>query len=221
MTAGLMGVYDTRTSNTEVVMNEKQMQFDWNFGLRWMVAYGLGILLLGMLAFASVWSLGEIVENNFGETATFVVVGTLFGALIGLGASGGTALLLRSKGISAVRWIAYSVIGGALGGMIGFGIALGLLDAETLPEVFSGLVVGVSLGLPIGIGQWLLLRQQSDGANAWPIISTLALVLALMIGMPLGGEGREWLSLGTIGLAAGAISGLGMMWLLRQQPALA
>jgi hypothetical protein len=202
-------------------MNEKQMQFDWNFGLRWMVAYGLGILLLGMLAFASVWSLGEIVENNFGETATFVVVGALFGALIGLGASGGTALLLRRRGISAARWIAYSVIGGALGGMIGFGVALGLFDAEAMPEVAAGLVVGVSLGLPIGTGQWLVLRRFGDGTNTWPVISTFTLVLALMAGLPLGGEGREWLALGMTGLLAGAISGLGMMWLLRRQPALA
>jgi len=199
-------------------MNEK---FDWTFGLQWVAACSLGIVLLGMLAFASIWSVGEVVEKALGETAAFIAVGTLFGALFGLGASGGTGLLLRKKGISAARWIAYSVIGGALGGMIGFGVTLSLLDAEALPEVVTGLVVGVSLGLPMGIGQWLVLRQVGDGANAWPVISTITYVLALMIGLPLGGEGREWLSLGVIGLLAGAISGLGMMWLLRKQPALA
>jgi hypothetical protein len=202
-------------------MNEKQMQLDWAFGLQWIVAYGLGIVLLGMLAFASVWSVGEVVENNFGETATFIVVGALFGALIGLGASGGTSLLIRSKGFSASRWIAYSVTGGALGGMLGFGIALGLLAAETMPEVLTGLIAGASLGLSIGIGQWAILRQAGGGANAWPAISTITFVLAFMVGLPLGGEGREWLSLGVVGLLAGAISGLGMMWLSRRQTALA
>ncbi len=165
--------------------------------------------------------MGEIVENAFGETAMSIVVGGLFGALIGLGASGGTGLLLQGKGVNAARWISYSVIGSSLGGMIGFGIALGLFDAETMPEIVTGLVIGVSLGLPMGIGQWLALRQVGNGAGAWPVISTIAFVLALMVGVPLGGEGRDWLSLGVTGLLAGAISGLGMMWLLRRQPALA
>ena len=202
-------------------MSEKQMQLDWAFGLQWIVAYGLGIALLGMLAFASIWTVGEVIEENLGETATFVAVGALFGALIALGASGGTGLLLRSKGLSAASWIAYSVIGGALGGMLGFGVALTLFDAETMPEALTGLVIGVSLGLAIGIGQWLTLRRLGNRANLWPLISTLALVFALMVGLPLGGEGRKWLSLGVIGLLAGTISGLGMMWLTRRQTALA
>jgi hypothetical protein len=202
-------------------MNEKQMQFDWTFGLQWMAAYGLGIMLLGMLAFASIWTVGEVIENSLGETAAIVVIGTIFGALMGLGTSGGTSFLLRSKGVNAARWIGYSIISGALGGMIGFGAALTLLDAETMPEVVAGLVIGVSMGLPIGTSQWLILRRAGDGASAWPVISTITFVVALMIGLPLGGEDRGWLSLGVIGLLAGAISGLGMMWLLRKQTALA
>ncbi len=202
-------------------MNEKEMQFDWMFGLQWMAAYGIGILLLAMLAFPSIWSVSEVMEGALSETAMFVVMGGLFGALLGLGASGGTSLLLRSKGVSAARWIAYSVLGGTLGGMLGFGVALSLLDAETMPEVVTGLVVGLSLGLPIGTGQWLALRQAGIGANAWPAISTITFVLALMVGLPLGGEGREWVSLAVVGLLAGAVSGLGMMWLNRQQTALA
>jgi hypothetical protein len=177
MTAGHLGLYDVQELSD--IMNEKQMQVDWSFGLQWMIANGIGIMLLGMLAFASIWNVGEIVEDNFGETATFVVVGALFGALMGLGASGGTSLLVRSKRVNAARWIAYSMVGGALGGTLGFGVALGLLDPETLPEVLVGLVIGISLGLPIGIGQWLILRQAGNGANAWPVISTIALVLAL------------------------------------------
>lgn len=201
-------------------MNGKQMQFDWSFGLQWAVAYGLGIVLLGMLAFTSMWSLFESLEIALGETATFVVVGAFFGALIALGASGGTSMLIRSKGFPAAHWIIYSLIGGTLGGMLGFGVVLSLFDAETMPEILTGLAMGISLGLPIGIGQWLVLRQAESDVNAWPLISTITFVLALTAGLPLGGEGREWLSLAVTGLLAGAISGLGMMWMLRRQPAL-
>jgi hypothetical protein len=214
-------VVTTNLFSRENIMNEKQMQLDWAFGLQWIGAYGLGIALLGMLAFASVWTVGEVVENALGETAAIAVVGTLFGALFALGTSGGTSLLLRSKGVSMARWIAYSVLGGTLGGLLGFGVTLSLLDPEMLSEVLTGLVIGLSLGLPIGMGQWLALRQLVNGASMWPLISTIALVLALMVGIPLGGEGREWLSLAVIGLLAGTISSLGMMWLSRQQTALA
>jgi hypothetical protein len=202
-------------------MNEKQMQFDWTFGLQWLAACGLGIALAGMLAFASVWSVGEIVENAFGETAALIAAGAIFGTLFTLGASAGTGLVIRRKGINTARWIAYSVIGGAIGGMLGFTFALTLFDATTMPEVWTGLLLGISLGLPMGIDQWLLLRQAGENTNVWPVITSLAFVLAMMIGVPLGGEGREWLSLGTVGLLFGAISGLGMMWLLRKQTALA
>jgi hypothetical protein len=43
----------------------------------------------------------------------------------------------------------------------------------------------------------------------------------MTIGLPLGGEGREWLSLGVIGLLIGAITGLGMVWSLRCQATVA
>ena len=75
--------------------------------------------------------------------------------------------------------------------------------------------------LPLGIGQWLVLRQRNLLAGEWVLISSLAFVVGMVIGLPLGGEGREWLSLGVIGLLVGAITGLGMVWSLRRQAALA
>ena len=53
-------------------------------------------------------------------------------------------------------------------------------------------------------------------APGWPLIGSVAYLLALFVGIPLGGGGREWLSLGTVGLLLGAVTGIGMMWTLRQ-----
>jgi hypothetical protein len=201
-------------NHTEDIMNEKQVHFDWTFGLQWLAACGLGIMLLGMLAFASIWSVGEIVENAFGETAMSVVVGGLFGALFGLGASGGTGLLLRSKGVNAARWISYSVIGSTLGGITGFGVALNLLDAETMPDVMIALVMGISLGLLMGIGQWLALRQVGNGATAWPLISTRPPSRKRRAGMAVvgrhrpAGRGDQWIG---NDVAAAQAAGVGLM----------
>jgi hypothetical protein len=85
----------------------------------------------------------------------------------------------------------------------------------------GGIFIGLSLGPPLGIGQWLALRKGGVSADVWPLITAAAFVLALVIGFPLGGEGREWLALVVIGLVLGGLTGLSMMWLLRRPKALA
>jgi hypothetical protein len=39
----------------------------------------------------------------------------------------------------------------------------------------------------------------------------------MMVGLPIGGENREWLSMAVIGLLVGAITALGMVWVLRRK----
>jgi hypothetical protein len=198
-------------------MDEKQAQFDWGFGLLWVVLCAIGVAIGGMLAFTSMWSVGEAVSDAAGDVAGGLVAGGLFGAFVALGANVGPGLLLQRKGISAFRWISHSIVAGAVGTAVGLAVALGLL--ETLPDLAGPIFIGLTLGLPVGLGQWRLLRRQGLAANEWPLISTAAFLLAFLVGFPLGGEGREWLSIGAISLLLGTTTGLGMMWLLRRQTA--
>ncbi len=201
-------------------MNEKQL--DWSFGIQYFIACVLGVTVLGMAAFFTMWSVGEVVEEVAGETAALVVAGALFGALFALGASIGTGLILRGRGVDAAKWIAYSAIGGVIGGALGFGLVITLVDMESAPESLAGLLMGIIVGLSLGIGQWLALRQAGVPANAWPLVNIAAFILAFSIGFTLGGEGREWIAMSATGLIAGAVTALGAVWLLgRQQTAVA
>ncbi len=202
-------------------MNEKQTEFDWGFGLLWLVVVAIGMAAAGMLAFIFVWSVGEIVEDALGETVAIFITGGVFGAIFALGGSVGSGYLLRKDHINAGRWIVTSVVAGAIGMALAFTLVFVVSDLESIPEVVAGLMMGISLGLPIGIGQWSIFHRQGIVANEWILISTLAYLLALTVGFSLGGEGREWLSLGAMGLLVGAVSGLGIVWLRRQQAAVA
>ena len=69
--------------------------------------------------------------------------------------------------------------------------------------------------MPVGLAQRRLLEPYLDRATLWLPICLVAIVAGFTIGLPLGGEGREWLSIGTTSLVTALISGAGLMWLSR------
>jgi predicted MFS family arabinose efflux permease len=141
-------------------------------------------------------------------------MGLLFGTLFALGAAIGPGMLLRGKGIDVTKWIAYSAVAGAIGAASGFVLFFTFLDPDTVPEILTSLILGLFIGLPMGIAQWLVLRKGGEGTTIWPVIVTTAFVAGFTIGIPLGEDGQEWISLSAIGLFAGAITALGAVWLL-------
>ena len=202
-------------------MNETQTEFDWGFGLLWLVVVAIGMAAAAMLAFPLVWGVGDIAEDALGPTVGMFITGGFFGAIVALGGSVGPGLLLRRDRINAGRWIGTTVVAGAIGMAVAFTLAFAVSNLESIPEVVAGLMMGISLGLPIGIAQWSVFRQQGIVANEWILISTLAYLLALGVGFPLGGENTAWLALSVMSLVVGAISGLGIVWLRRRQAAVA
>jgi hypothetical protein len=202
-----------------MIMNNQITHFDWNFGLRWLLASAVGLLLGGMLAIFLLWGVAGAVEGLLGETAAFIVGGGLFGAVIALGASLGPGQLLQRHGLSAGRWIAASVIAGALGMAVTMAVVFSLMDMEAISQIVAGAVMGAVLGLSLGVGQWLVLARNDIAATEWPLVSVVAFVVGMMVGLPLGGENREWLSMAVIGLLVGAITALGMVWVLRREAA--
>ena len=199
-------------------MNEKQTHLDWGFGLKWVVSCALGTAVFGMLAYLSMWTIGEAVGNMSSELLGTMVAGLLFGAFFALGGTLGPGWLLQSKGISAKRWIGHSMVITAV--VMSGGIALMSTLFELVPEPVSALYIGLVLGLPMGLVQWRLLKQKDIPATLWPLINVAGYLFAAAIIVFLSGEGREWMII-LMGLLVGAVTGLGMMWLMRRETAVA
>ncbi len=199
-------------------MNERQTQLDWRFGWQWVVSCAIGTVVFGMMAYGSMWWAGEAVAEASNELLGVMVAGILFGAFFSLGGTLGPGLLLRSKGVSAWRWIGYSVLVTAV--VMSGGVALMSNVFEQVPQIVSALFLGLTLGLPMGLVQWHLLKQQGLSATLWPLINVTGYLLAAAIIVFLSGEGREWM-IGMMGLFVGSVTGLGMMWLLRRETAVA
>lgn len=192
-----------------------------SFFARWVTAVTLSLALAAAAAFSFMWSAGEVVEDAAGEAAAIVVVMGIFGAAFGGGLGLGQSLLLRSLGVPARPWIIQTLIAGAVGMATGFSILSFLTDLEQVPEAVAATVVGISVGLPAGLLQWRILKRHLSQAHWWLPISLLALLVALAVGLPMGGEGRELISLGVVGLLNALISGAGMTWLWQSRPAAA
>ena len=199
-------------------MNKRHTHLDWGFGLKWVVSCALGTAVFGLLAYLSMWTVGEAVGNVSSELLGTMVAGLLFGAFFALGGTLGPGWLLQSKDISAKRWIGQSVVVTAV--IMSGGVALMSAGFGLVPEPVSVLYLGLVLGLPMGLVQWRLLRQHNISATLWPLITVVGYLFAAAIIVFLSGDGREWLIV-LMGLAVGTVTGLGMMWLLRWETAVA
>lgn len=200
-------------------MNERNTYFDWSFGLQWLVASAIGLVIGGAIAFVSMWSIGEWVSEVAGDVAGGLVAGVLFGGLFALGANVGPGLLLGRKGLNPARWIGYSVIAGALSAGIAVTAAINVL--ETMSEPATAVFFGLVLGLPIGISQWRVLRGQGTPANEWPIISVVAYLLAAVVLVGGNEDTNMFITLSGMALLLGAATALGIVWLIRRQTAAA
>lgn len=186
-----------------------------SFFLQWVVAVSVALFIGVFAAFMSMWSIGELVEQAIGESAAALVAGGLFGAFIGAGAGLGQAFSLRNQGLPLGQWVVRSIISGAVSMAVGFTLAFSLTDMDTVPEVVAGLFIGTSVGLPMSLTQWQLLKPYFKPAALWIPVSTAAFTIAFAIGLSLSGEGRGALAIGTTAILAAVLTGAGMLVLIR------
>ncbi len=186
-----------------------------SFFLQWVTAVTVTMIVAVMGAFVSMWSIGEWVARAWGETAGGIVTGGIFGALLGVGMGLGQAIVLRSQGIPFMRWLGQTMLAGAVGMAIGFTLMFSFFDLDNVPQVAAGLMIALSMGLPVGLVQWQILKPRVAQAQLWIPICIVVFLISFAVGLPLGGEGREWLSVGVVALLTAVLSGAGMVWLAR------
>ncbi len=186
-----------------------------SFFLQWVTAVTVTMILAVMGSFMFIWSIGEMVQRAWGDVAEALVMGAIFGGLLGLGIGLGQAIVLRNLGIPFMRWLGQTVLAGAVGVAIGFTLVFRLFNLDNVPEIAAGLMMALSAGIPIGLVQWQMLKPYVAQAQLWLPICMVAFLIGFAVGLPLGGEGREWLSVGVVSLLTAVISGAGMVWLAR------
>jgi hypothetical protein len=133
------------------------------------------------------------------------------GCILGLCAGGwlGADRVLRERMRVGGWWIAASVIGCAIYGGV-FNIVL-----KTTSQTEGAAVIGASIGILLGLAQWLVLRSQV-ARSGWWILSSGVGWCAGWISSQFAFEelGFLWAAM-TPGLVSGAITGISLVWMLK------
>ncbi len=182
------------------------MALDWRLWLWWVVA--------GVVGWAAGWGLGwsevefwsvDIAAAEYGG----VVVGvTVVGAL--------QWLMLRRQLAGAAWWIVASLVSGVVAGGVIYGVGGDAgFTAEVTRDLDVGWVVEAGLyGVVLGVLQWLVLRRQVALSGLWVLASTVGWIVGDPVCSSLMDFGAlSWVVFGAV---YGAITGLVLMWLLRQ-----
>lgn len=186
------------------------------FWAAWTLATAAGFTFGGMMSLSVAFGLGQVAMEATNETVGFAVTGALFGIFVGGGLGSGQQVVLKLKTGWGSLWSWASALATAIVWAIAFPLYIAAGGPASSP---AGAIIVVLFGLALGVGQWLVLRNHLLGAGRWITVTTVSLALALGLALVLGGEGQELLSIGAAGLLAGALTGLGMTWLLRDSAA--
>jgi hypothetical protein len=174
----------------------------------WTAVTGLGMAL----GFLPAEPLAELLGLGMAQVIAPLIAGIWIGFL--------QWLLLRAYITNIHDWIP-----NAGAGWMG-GYALGLLTIKTLAGGFWQAVFGyIMFGILVSVVQWPTLRREIPSLPTWIAANVLGWTAAFVIGQLLGGlylqmnvqpEVTVALISGISGLAAGAITGAALIWIVRQ-----
>jgi hypothetical protein len=181
----------------------------WKLWSLWMLGAFLALIIgMGLLIFG----VGAAINN-----APQAVFGMVIGAIFGSGLGVAQWLVLRKRvteiGLWAPITIAIWVIFWAMNLAGLFGRGQGVTG-----KLIEGLGHGALLGALTGTGQWFLLRSKIQKANSWIWISALSWAIAASTGDTIKAILQSDVPIELIIgiLLASALTGIGMVWLLRQ-----
>ena len=182
------------------------MALDWRLWLWWVVA--------GVVGWGVGWGLGWS-EVEF--LSVDVAAAEYGGVVVGVTVAGVLQwLMLRQRMARAAWWIVASLVSGVVAGGVIFGVGGDAgFTAEVARDLDVGWVVEAGLyGAVLGVLQWLVLRGQVALSGLWVLASTVGWIVGDPVCSSLMGFGTlSWVVFGAV---YGAITGLVLVWLLRQ-----
>lgn len=182
------------------------MALDWRLWLWWVVA--------GVVGWGLGWGLGWS-EVEF--LSVDVAAAEYGGVVVGVTVAGVLQwLMLRRQIARAAWWIVASLVSGVVAGGVIYGVGGDAgFTAEVARDLDVGWVVEAGLhGAVLGVLQWLVLRGQVALSGLWVLASTVGWIVGDPVCSSLMGFGTlSWVVFGAV---YGAITGLVLVWLLRQ-----
>ncbi len=179
---------------------------DWGLWLWWVVA--------GVVGWGVGWGLGWS-EVEF--LSVDVAAAEYGGVVVGVTVAGVLQwLVLRRQIARAAWWIVASLVSGVVAGGVIYGVGGDAgFTAEVARDLDVGWVVEAGLyGAVLGVLQWLVLRGQVALSGLWVLASTVGWIVGDPVCSSLMGFGTlSWVVFGAV---YGAITGLVLVWLLRQ-----
>lgn len=169
---------------------------------------------------------GFLVSLYWIEIDTKPNVSALEGIVGGSAIALAQGLILQQRVAIAPQWLLVSFASWVLIGASSLG-AIGWVAPKTLllePWLIFGILQGAVVGLLLGVGQWLVLRQQVRKASMWILASAASWAISLGIGWSIGGILRhathlflsEVVGLTVTWFIVAAISGFTLIWLLSE-----
>lgn len=182
---------------------------EFGLWLGWTVATAVGMLLGFLLSIPIV----NLLDLQWAR----VIVPLLAGFLIGLS----QWFALRSYLIDATDW----VLAGGTSWAVGY--ALGLFLINSLSSSFLGGLVAYALfGFIVAIVQWPILRREIPNVWAWILANVVGWVLGFYLSQialslffndpAINPVASTSVISGVSGLVAGAVTGLALVWIVRQ-----
>jgi len=158
------------------------------------------------------------------ELTRWTAYGVIFGVMLG----GQQWLILRSFGVSPLKWIGATIIGWILGFwtltavhylQVAYQDAASPAITYSIVYTFEVVKWGL-LGVPHSVTQWVILRSCSRRAILWPITLSLGWWLGLLLGYlrwaSVDGYGiSSWTPAFGGSLVVALVSGACLVWILR------
>lgn len=195
-------------------MTIKGNALSWSYFILWLLGTLVGVVVGFFVFFLVMSGLGERGPGPIPVFAASLIMTGCFGTVIGFAQ---WLILRRYVQRSTVVWIGVTLLGFLISSPVLLSESGGFGPYITSLASFRMTVV---LGCALGVAQWFALPKKISRSALWVGINPISWVIAGFVGMALKtlnwqmGPILYWLGLFFIGTA---LSGVGMMWLLRQK----